>query len=236
MTTATMHSQRHRHTMDDSVTVGDIPRGAHWVAGYIDGTYANVAELRRRFPKAHLKTITTRGTAGADVCDRETGDLTAAEAANWAKGELRAGRYPVIYCNLAALREVIDACARAGIERNAYGLWLAHWTGRAHICSVGCLKPYGIGVPPRIVGTQYANPTTSGGHYDLSLIKTPWEPNHPRPRPPGHDEAHLGPFARSTMRGLDKRLVAIHAAGRHLAGGDRAVALEVQGHLAAVLK
>ncbi len=151
--------------MYDSVTAADIPSDAKVVAGYVDGDYAWSQADWDRFTQAVSKiTITTLGGQVADVCDCETGDLTPDMAAGWIQ------QYPgnIVYCNRANVPAVMDAMTRAGLGQingegfNQYRLWVADWTGQAHMVSIPGAD---------VVATQYASPEYgSGGHFDLSLV------------------------------------------------------------------
>lgn len=63
--------------MYDAVTPANLPSGGDLYAGYVDGHYANVAQIQARFPDAKVVTITViGGNQVADVVDVETGDVT----------------------------------------------------------------------------------------------------------------------------------------------------------------
>lgn len=146
----------------DSTTASDIPANAQLVAGYVDGAYAwSKADWARfNIPDSQKITITVFGGQMAAVCDCETGDLTPDQAAAWIQ------QYPgnIVYCNLSTAPAVVKAMQNAGLTvgpNPQFYLWIADWTGQAHIPSV----PGAI-----VVACQYADPVTSGGHYDLSVV------------------------------------------------------------------
>lgn len=141
-------------TMYDSVTAADIPADAPMVAGYANGIYAWSQADWERFatPRKVLITVTADYN-GADVLDVENGDATPADCNAWIHARQNAGYWaPTIYCEASAVPAVRQACA--GLT---YALWVAHYTGTPH-------------QEPSAVATQYADPATSGGHYDLSLV------------------------------------------------------------------
>lgn len=154
--------------MYDSTNAADVPAGAQLYAGYVNGNYVTAPELAKRFPAATVITITVDGLAAAHVLDRETGDADAGAAASWAVAAIAAGRFPVIYCSRASWPAVKAAMANARVRRRDVQWWIADWTGKAH----------------RIRGAiavQYADPSTSGGHYDTSAVYKLWPGVDPKP-------------------------------------------------------
>lgn len=155
-------------TMHDSVTARDIPSDAEMVAGYIDGKYAWSAADWARFPHAAKVRIAVRAsTNDGDVLDVEPGDATPAQAAGWIRMRQAAGYFrPTIYTLFSWVDQVHVACK--GLD---YDLWVAHYTGKPH-------NEAGA------VATQYADPATSGGHFDLSLVVDDGWPHRTAPHPP----------------------------------------------------
>ncbi len=152
--------------MYDSTSPGDIPATAEMVAGYIDGAYAWSPSGWARFPAAVKVTVATQpGTDAGDVLDVELGDATPAQAPAWIRMRQTAGlTVPTIYCASFAVPQVRQLCA--GLR---YALWVAEWTGHPHAVAGA-------------VAVQYADPSSSGGHYDLSLVTDPGWP-HPQEDP-----------------------------------------------------
>jgi hypothetical protein len=150
-------------TMYDSITSGDIPLGRQMVAGYVDGTYAwTPADWARHLSSTQVRITVTGATLDADVADVENGDLTAAQGADWVKRMLAAGKRPTLYFSASRNAEIDAAVSAAGVgPDDGWMKWSANWTG------VVPGAPYGI-------AEQYANPGTSGGHYDLSLVADYW--------------------------------------------------------------
>jgi hypothetical protein len=172
----------------DSVNAKTIPAGAQLVAGYVDGAYANVADLKKRFPHAYVVTITVFGKAGARVADVETGDLTPAQGAKWALDELHAGRRPTIYCSAAVVPAVKLELSKLRVDPVAVDFWVAHWV------SVGTQPPAKVpAVPTGAVALQYAANIPYGpyrdGAYDLSVTNGHW------PFPAPHKAATPQPVA-----------------------------------------
>lgn len=148
--------------MYDSTTAADIPANAQIVAGYVDGAFAWSDADKARFPK--FISISVNGGSMADFWDCELGDLNAGQAAAMIQTYPGTG----VYCSLDTAPQVISACHWAGLD-GQYVLWIADWTGQAHIPSVSAVIN-GQTIIPEVVACQYANPATSGGHYDLSIV------------------------------------------------------------------
>ncbi|MHB1434266.1 MAG: hypothetical protein ACYCVZ_19380 [Streptosporangiaceae bacterium] len=150
--------------MYDSVDPFAIPIHARRVAGYVDGPKSawTRAGWDRFGPGIVLVTITVTGNPGADVADCENGDLTDAEAAQWALVKNQRGQTGTIYrqaSSWAATKAEVD---KAGARAD---WWIGDWTGHVHEL-------------PGAAAVQYASPSTgSGGDYDLSVVSDPaWFP------------------------------------------------------------
>lgn len=166
--------------MYDSTTARDVPHGK-LVLGYVDGAYVTAPELRKLQPDATIVTTSVNGSRKADVIDRETGNVDAIRAA----AIIHKGGAHTVYVNLAGLADVLHALHHYHLDRTP--ILTAHWTGKRHICGRRCLAPYRLPYKPNIIGTQFADPATSGGHYDISLVKPHWPGVDPaRPRKPKH--------------------------------------------------
>lgn len=202
-------------TLYDSTNVADIPKDADMVGAYVDGRYANVAAARERFPHARLVTITVLGTAGANVCDTEPGNIGPEGAARWAKAELDAGREPSIYCMASQWGAVKAACREVGVKVGDVSWWIADYDNDPAI-------------PRGAVAKQYADPATHGkGHFDLSSVRAFWPGVDPKPE---HDKDHGGhhhrpakpePKARPTVRRGSKGSAVRHAQVRLTVHGAR---------------
>jgi hypothetical protein len=147
-------------TMYDSITAGDIPTSAAMVAGYVSGRYAWSAADWARFPGAVKVRIATQASVNDGVVlDVEPGDATPQQAPGWVQMRRAAGVDPTIYCNLTQLPVVQAAFTAAGVAQPHY--WVARYDGVANL-PAGC------------VAKQYADPKTSGGHWDLSAVADFW--------------------------------------------------------------
>jgi hypothetical protein len=148
-------------TMFDSVTATDIPIDAPMVSGYGDeqvNRYRWSAQDWARFPNAvKLVTVISAATDDGDELDIETGDATPAQAPEWVRLRVAAGRSKVsLYMNRSTWPAVQQAVNAAGLaDRVVYRV--AQYTG----------TPFTL---PGAWAVQYADPATSGGHYDLSYV------------------------------------------------------------------
>lgn len=203
--------------MYDSTTPSDLPEHAELVAGYLDGAYVTVPALSRRRPRPTIATITVLGTPGAHVADRERGDLSAASAARWAAGEIAAGRRPTIYVAMSGWAEVraeVKKAVPVG-KRGRVNYWIARW---------GADKT----IPAGAVAVQYADPTRSGHHYDVSVVADYWPGVDPKPKLP---RLHRGKrrTARKLLRELERR--------QHpVAGDDRQLLTKLAGTVDRLLR
>ena len=144
-------------TMYDGVTPSSIPASATMVAGYVDGTYANIPAMRKRFPAATLVEIAVSWQTRAHVLDVEKGDATPAEAVKWCTHTMadRANGELTVYCNNSVWTQVKAAFKAASVTPPQF--WIAHWDDNPTI-------------PAGAVAKQYRN--TPG--YDVSSVATHW--------------------------------------------------------------
>jgi len=148
--------------MYDSVTVGDIPRTADAVAGYVGGRFPTFALFRHwaafklRYPNARRRqSIAVASRFNADILDVEPGDATPAVAAGWIKRQLarKKNKVPGVYTSVAGAQALINLLAQEGVPRSSYRLWTAHYTFRPHICDSTC----GFGFRDRADATQWTD-------------------------------------------------------------------------------
>lgn len=97
--------------------------------------------------------------AHGDALDVESGAARPKQAPGWVKSRRRAGADPVVYCSLANWPVLKGVFSSSGVAAPLW--WVADWTGHPHI-------------PAGAVACQYADPATSGGHYDLSAVSPAW--------------------------------------------------------------
>ena len=175
--------------MYDSVDVGQIPADAQAAAGYCDGRFANVAELRDRLPHAHILSIAVFAAHDADCLDIESGDATPGQAAGWyfmqkARGLAR----PCLYASASVMESaVVPAITAAGIPRSAVRLWSAHYTKHAHICG-----PSSCGLMSIEADACQYDDRAFGRDLDVSLVADDFFGPAPHPSPvPSWQEAML---------------------------------------------
>ena len=124
--------------MFDDVDVALLPAGYDAYAGYVDGLYANLTQIKARFPDAHILTIAVRASDIAECLDIENGDATNAEAPAWFRLALAHGvTKPCLYTSAGNADALVADMNKAGIARSAYRLWTAHYTNVAHLCGPG---------------------------------------------------------------------------------------------------
>lgn len=120
--------------MYDSVTLDEIPTSAGAVAGYVGGAFHTFPELERRWPHAHRLSIAVNSGEDAECLDVETGDAVPGDAPGWFHRQIARGVVkPVFYANLSVVPSVIAELERAGISRQEYRVWDAHYTGVPHV-------------------------------------------------------------------------------------------------------
>lgn len=167
--------------MYDSVDWSAIPIDAEAVAGYISPSgYTWPQAAWDRFPNAVHVRITPSAShtgLGVHVLDVETGDATPAQAPGWARDQRALGQDPTIYCSEGTWTTVQNAFNAQGVAQPHY--WVAGYPGA------------GASIPAGAVGHQYADPKTSGGNYDLSVVADYW---------PGVDVVMTDPLNESVNR------------------------------------
>jgi CHAP domain len=143
--------------MYDSTNPADIPADAQMVAGYVDGIYAWSAEGWARFPNAvKVRIAVFSSTNDGHVLDVEPGCSTPASAPGWVLMRRAAGVDPSVYCNTSTWPTVKAAFQSAGVPEPHW--WIAAYPGNGANLYAGS------------VAHQYANPLTSGGHFDLTVV------------------------------------------------------------------
>lgn len=125
----------------DDTDVDLLPVGFDAYAGYADGIYANIAQIKARFPKAFILTIAVKSADIADVLDVETGDAQNSDAVAWFKRALAAGiTKPCFYTSASNVNALVSTLSQAGISRTAFRIWSAHYGQGNHICGPATCK------------------------------------------------------------------------------------------------
>lgn len=121
--------------MFDSITLDAIPAHAQAVAGYTSGNWPTYNEVVRRWPHAQHLSIAVSASHDAECLDIESGDAVPAQAPAWFHRQRARGvAKPALYASLSVASNVIAECSKAGIKREEYRLWTAHYTGAPHLC------------------------------------------------------------------------------------------------------
>lgn len=148
--------------MADSTNAQDIPLSVDMVAGYVDGLYKWSDQDWLRFTGKPLVSISAIPyTMDADVADVENGDYTPAQGAEFLRYNVARGKWKVLYFSLSRFAVIHAAVLAAGVHDDQWGIWIADWDAID--------QPW-----PGAIAKQFANPATSGGHYDLSRVSPFW--------------------------------------------------------------
>jgi hypothetical protein len=122
--------------MLDSITPGNLPPGADAYAGYADGRFANVAQIKARFPGTRVLSIAVFASSDAEAADCEPGDMMPAQIAAWVKRQQARGVHrPVVYASISQMPAVLTALTAGGVTRGEVRLWSAHYGAGKHICT-----------------------------------------------------------------------------------------------------
>jgi acetyl-CoA acetyltransferase len=140
--------------MYDSVDLAQIPGDAPAVAGYVGGHWPTYVQLARRFPHARRLSIAVNASEPAETLDVEAGDARPDQAPAWVRQQIARGvRRPVVYGAVSQMQEIVNLLTQAGLRRQDYRLWSAHFTGRPHVCGPAC----GFGMRELADATQYTD-------------------------------------------------------------------------------
>jgi Putative peptidoglycan binding domain len=122
-------------TMFDDVNVSLLPASATAVAGYVDGRFANIGQIRAKFPHAEILDIAVFASDDATCLDVEPTDATIAQIFGWFKRQqARKVWRPVIYSSVSNINSIVPTMTANGFARTVYRLWSAHYTFQPHIC------------------------------------------------------------------------------------------------------
>lgn len=163
--------------MYDSITLSEIPADAPAVAGYVGGRWPTFPQLAVRWPRAHRLSIAVNASQRARCLDIEPGDATPGQAPGWFRSlaDSSEGK-PVLYSSASTVGPVIATMSAAGIARNRYLIWSAHYTYREHICA-----PSVCGYPAADA-TQWTDKAL-GRNLDRSLCSDQFFAAAPAPAP-----------------------------------------------------
>lgn len=171
-------------TMYDSVNPAALPSTGDAYAGYVGGHWPDFAAEMHRFPGKPILSIAVNAGEDAACLDVETGDASPNEAPAWYHRQVARGIHkPFLYANVSTAAILIPTLERAGIPRQDYWLWTAHYTYHPHI-------------EPGSDATQWSDHTPPG--CDCSEISPAFLTaiaGHPVPTSPtGHPTPAFPPF------------------------------------------
>jgi hypothetical protein len=158
----------------DSTNVADMPHGGDVYFPYIDGNYANVAEVRKAHPHAEIVSITVLGhTLDADMVDVEPGCVwPASKGAEWVAKKVKRDGHAKAYCYASELPALKAAVKATGVNMRQVSF---------------CIARYGHDktIPPGVDAVQWLSPDgppdcRPPGHYDEWVIRDGW-PTRPKP-------------------------------------------------------
>jgi hypothetical protein len=137
----------------DSITPGNLPAGFDLYAGYDDGRYMNVAQIKAIYPTKLVLAITVFASdAEGDVLDVENGDATPQQAPVWVqRRRLQGHPNPGVYCSEALWSQVQQAFRDQKVPQPWY--WVAAYPGPGPVLYPGSLAhqyqdvgPYDVSV------------------------------------------------------------------------------------------
>lgn len=123
--------------MADSVNAAGLPAGFDLYAGYVNGRYANMAQIERRFPDSKVIGISVTVANNGTVLDVEKGDATPAQAPAWVQMRRQAGIIPWVYCSESVWPAVQQAFSAQGIAPPLY--WIAAYPGPGPVLYPGSI-------------------------------------------------------------------------------------------------
>lgn len=160
-------------SLDIAAMASHLPVYGGYNAGHWDNWAALIAWTKVHSPGAHLVSITPFVTGGSWCLDIEPGDAVAADAPAFFRVDHAGHAKPIFYTSAGDLQAVINYLSRAGISRDRYYLWSAHWIGQ-HLCG-----PKVCGYPA-CDATQYRSTRT----YDQDIFSSYMFGAAPPPPPP----------------------------------------------------
>lgn len=122
--------------MFDDVTVSLLPAGFDAYAAYVDGRFDNFSAVKAKFPNAKILSIDVLASNHSAEClDIEPGDASNASAVSWVKAKIAAkDKLIVLYTSASNVNALVATMEVAGIARDEYKLWSAHYGAGTHIC------------------------------------------------------------------------------------------------------
>lgn len=153
-------------------------------AGYRDGPVSSPAWTSAAWQALTAAgqpvVITVASSPTATVADIETGDMTPAQGAAWAKLGRAPADFPVLYVNRSN-KAAVEADLAPLVRGVGYGLWVATLDGTWTDLDGSDLRSQ-----PGVVAVQVLNSQAAGQPYDVSMVVDDrWLPvNTEQPPPP----------------------------------------------------
>lgn len=171
MTRTIAHLSPLLRSMDDSVNWLAIPVDEPMVAGYVlPSHFAWPPAAWARFPNSKKIRITPSAAVfgpGIQVIDVETGDATPEQVPGWSTDSRSVGQEPTAYMAFGKWAAVIRACTSVRVAVPQF--WVADWNGVDDLPSITI-----DGVTYTAAAHQLADPATSGGDFDRSVVAAFW--------------------------------------------------------------
>jgi hypothetical protein len=157
--------------MKDSTNWQDIPVGTPMVAGYVPpSSFAWPEAAWARFAGSVLVRITPSSAVsgrGIQVLDVEGVNASPAQLPGWVNASRAAGQEPTAYLNYSSWAAAISACTAANVAVPQF--WVGLWNNSEDLPTISV-----AGITYTAVAHQYADPATSGGDYDVSVVAPYW--------------------------------------------------------------
>lgn len=132
------------------------------IAGYVGGNWPTYAGFQATYgSRLPVLSIAISSSELAMCLDVESGDATNATAPDWFH---RQAGLKVFYTSVSNANALVNTLAAAGIPRNSYLLWLAHYGVGEHLCSPTCYRGNSVTAD----ATQYND--AAPGPCDLSVL------------------------------------------------------------------
>jgi hypothetical protein len=169
--------------MGDAVNPAALPSGLGAYAGYDDGHWPDYLAIKGAHPFVPVVEITV-WLSNQGVClDIENGDAVPAQGPGYVLARAQAGIWrPILYGSRSILPAIMGACSNAGIGRDRYRIWSAHYGQGQHICGPGT-----CGSSVQADGTQWID----HGSWDESILPD-WFFGAPPPSPIQYPPASSG--------------------------------------------
>jgi len=152
--------------MYDATVVGNIPKSALYVAGYVGGEWPTYPTIQAVFPKATHLSIAVNASENAQCLDVEKDDATIADIYYWLNRQLAAKAFrPVIYIQASSVNTMMLTMNANGFHRAQYRLWTAHYGQGEHICGPSTCNQVDVAAD----GTQWTN-KANGINLDQSIL------------------------------------------------------------------